>query len=78
VSVNHRLAPWLASYFDILFALNRALHPGEKRLALYVEEECLCKPEHWKEDLDEALAASDPLPALDRLSERLAQLRSRT
>jgi hypothetical protein len=32
VSVNHRLAAMLASYFDVVFALNRELHPGEKRL----------------------------------------------
>jgi len=32
VSVNHRLTELLASYFNIVFALNKALHPGEKRL----------------------------------------------
>ena len=32
VSVNHRTAAWLASLFDVLFAVDRRLHPGEKRL----------------------------------------------
>lgn len=30
VSIHHRLAALVASYFDVLFALNRVLHPGEK------------------------------------------------
>lgn len=35
VAVNHRAAELLASFFDVLFALNRAPHPGEKRLLVY-------------------------------------------
>jgi uncharacterized protein (DUF952 family) len=38
VSVNHRVAALLASAFDVLFAANRMLHPGEKRLLQFVAE----------------------------------------
>jgi predicted nucleotidyltransferase len=51
VSLNHRVTALLASYFDILFALNRVLHPGEKRLVEYVERTCPQRPECMAEDI---------------------------
>jgi hypothetical protein len=46
VSLNHRAAAWLSSYFDILFAANRKFHPGEKRLLAHVEN-CQALPSQW-------------------------------
>ena len=37
INLNHRVAVWIASYSDILFAVNRRYHPGEKRLLVYMQ-----------------------------------------
>jgi hypothetical protein len=34
ISLDHRTAAWLASYFDILFAANRRLNPANSRSML--------------------------------------------
>lgn len=52
VSVNHRAAEFLASYFDVLFALNEMTHPGEKRMQSICSRECKLLPEHFDENLD--------------------------
>ena len=44
VSLNHRIAALLASYFDVVFALNRVLHPGEKRLIEWAQAHCARLP----------------------------------
>lgn len=60
VSVQHRVAALLASYFDVLFALNRQTHPGEKRLVAYVLQLCTCVPDGFARDLDALLRAAAP------------------
>lgn len=51
VATQHRTAAWLASYFDVLFAANRVLHPGEKRLIAFAERECPRLPDRFSEDV---------------------------
>lgn len=78
VSLNHRLAALLASYFDVLFALNRALHPGEKRLLTWAEKLCPARPPSMKEEVEAALRAAaipQELPAhVQRLVNSLDEL----
>lgn len=51
VSVNHRTAAFLESYFDLLFAWNRQTHPGEKRLISLCRETCPILPKNFEEHL---------------------------
>ena len=52
VSVNHRTAAFLESYFDIIFALNKLTHPGEKRMIQYAKEQAETLPADFEENLD--------------------------
>ena len=64
-SVQHRLTALLTSYFDVLFALNRLPHPGEKRMAAYVVAYCEQRPLDFERRLY-ALLADGQHPALLR------------
>jgi hypothetical protein len=79
VSINHRLAALLASYFDVIFAINRAPHPGEKRLVSRALTQCEKLPVGMASDIATVLGASalaDPklISLLTRLLDRLDQL----
>ncbi|MBQ3546788.1 MAG: DUF4037 domain-containing protein [Lachnospiraceae bacterium] len=52
VSVNHRVTEFLASYFDVIFALNEMTHPGEKRMQSICSKECKILPKNFDENLD--------------------------
>lgn len=52
VSVNHRTAAFLESYFDIIFTLNKMMHPGEKRMVQYAKEQAKILPDNFEENLN--------------------------
>lgn len=52
VSINHRVAEFLASYFDILFAMNEMTHPGEKRLIEICKHKCKVLPKGFEPNLN--------------------------
>ncbi len=79
VSVHHRVTAFLASYFDILFAVNRLPHPGEKRLLAIALERCAHLPDGMADDVRALLAAhiscdQQVLHSVDRLADQLEQL----
>lgn len=51
VSICHRTAAFMESYFDILWALNEKTHPGEKRLVSLCTENCQILPENFQENI---------------------------
>jgi len=52
VSINHRVAALLASYFDILFAINELPHPGEKKILKIIKSTCRLIPENMEENIN--------------------------
>ena len=57
ISVNHRTAEFLASYSDMIFALNRLPHPGEKRILTYAKENCTILPKDFEKNITELLSS---------------------
>ncbi len=75
VSVNHRVTAMLASYFDILFAINEQPHPGEKRLVSFAEQLCPKRPAKMREEL-ERVVRQPSLVTVDELLDGLQELLS--
>jgi len=76
VSVNHRTAAFLESYFDIIFALNRLTHPGEKRMVQYAKEQAEILPADFEENLNKLFQNlfTDSIRAVQTLGEMINEL----
>jgi hypothetical protein len=75
-SVQHRTTALLASYFDILFAVNRMPHPGEKRMLEFLTTNSCVVPENMENDIESLIrhsVISEPemMPFLDIFLDRL-------
>lgn len=57
-SINHRITEFLASYFDIVFAINKIPHPGEKRIISICKNKCKYLPENFEENLNKLLSGN--------------------
>lgn len=78
-SVNHRVAAFMETYFDVLFALNRQTHPGEKRLMKLCREACDVLPEGFEENINSLFAHMFTNPKalcedLDRICAALSKI----
>ncbi|KFI67988.1 DUF4037 domain-containing protein [Bifidobacterium magnum] len=74
-SVSHRTAAFIESYFDILFALNRMFHPGEKRMMEKLRNAPLL-PDQFEENLRTLFATefTDPDAFLQTLQQIIDNL----
>lgn len=52
ISVNHKTSAFFESYFDVLFALNKLTHPGEKRLIQLCKNKCEILPCDFEENIE--------------------------
>ena len=77
VSIHHRTAAFMESYFDVIFALNEQTHPGEKRLISLAKQSCKILPHRFEENIQNLYKNlfGDSEAAVSILEEMVAELK---
>lgn len=70
VSIGHRTAALMESYFDIIWAMNGLTHPGEKRLVSLCKQHCALLPARFEENINQLYA--DLFTHLERVNDDVA------
>lgn len=70
VSIGHRTAAFMESYFDIIWAMNGLTHPGEKRLVSLCMQHCALLPARFEENINQLYA--DLFTHLERVNDDVA------
>ena len=75
-SVNHRISAFMASYFDVLFAKNKLLHPGEKRLVAFALNNCKILPKDFERNITKLFNTSraEKLNIMNEMVENLRKI----
>lgn len=76
ISINHRVAAFFASYFDIIFAINEIPHPGEKKILKVIKDNNLKVPNEMETNIKNifkysAISSKDILAEIDKIIENL-------
>ena len=52
INLNNRISAFLASYFDVIFAINELPNPGEKRIMAICLNKCKVLPEGFEKNIN--------------------------
>lgn len=72
VSVCHRTAAFMESYFDVIWAMNELTHPGEKRLVSLCKKQCQILPADFEENINQLY--EDLFTNLDKVNEDVEKI----
>ena len=78
ISINHRVAALLASYFDVLFSINEITNPGEKKVLDYALQNCPKLPQNMSAQIEDILytSAVEPGALLTKLDDLIDGLKN--